>query len=141
MDRGFMICDGTGGFVEYAMRVNDTQASYFKLRIKLNAKQSRPLLLKVNDTVVSDQFARATTGEWWKESKMRWFEYGPFKLPGAISNLGPNVYRVRLEAKGYFPHISALSFATCDHAPTKSPTLAEREKKERQKLRQLGCHR
>merc|ERR1719253_623696 len=90
------IVDGKNGWVEYELN-NDT-ARMVMITSEYNAKDSRPLQLSLNGTVVEGHYASGTSGSWKDTSKLISCEVGPVELPAGKSVL-------RLETKGHFPHL------------------------------------
>jgi len=90
------IVDGKNGWVEYELN-NDT-ARMVMITSEYNAKDSRPLQLSLNGTVVESHYASGTSGSWKDTSKLISCEVGPVELPAGKSVL-------RLETKGHFPHL------------------------------------
>lgn len=111
---GHSVVHGKAGWVEYAIETDSARS--VMIAVQYNGKDSRPLRLSLNSTVVEENFAPGATGTWKDQRMLRWDEAGPFDLPAGTTLM-------RLETDGYFPHLKqfrvtqAARDTSCGGAP------------------------
>ena len=94
------------GFVEFD--INTAVAGPYQLELRFAAKESRPVQLFVNGTLVDDEVAGQVTGSWNPDGQ-RWFPGGGFEL-----RQGGNT--IRLYRDGVYPHLDRLVFVSSESA-------------------------
>ena len=109
---GHSIVDGKNGWVEYEFTAE--AACQAVVAVKFNAEDARPLVLSLNDTQVCSDFASGVTGSWQNSDKLTW---GEASVPCSVAT-GTNV--LRLETKGFFPHLMNLRITAIPEAPNTS---------------------
>ncbi len=108
-----VIVSRKAGFVEFD--VNTSMAGPYQLELRFTAKDSRPVQLFVNGSLVDDAIAGQVTGSWNPDGQ-RWFPGGRFEL-----QQGENT--IRLYRDGGYPHIDRLVLVSTESAGR--PTNAE----------------
>jgi ubiquitin len=116
--------DGTGGWVEYTLPLppplqpgapsKPATAFALSVGVQLNAEEARPLAVLVNGRAFAgDGFAGVVTGSWSDPASLLWHHteprvFAPFLAAGDAASDAPSSLTVRLEAEGFFPHLTAL---------------------------------